>query len=83
MLRTRTITPATFLRNNTPLKLLVSNSYPLYNFKTVIDIFIKLGTNIKLRWTIYREQEPQFHHFFSELFSLEIFSMKIVSLQKL
>ena len=26
--------------------------YPLYNFKTVIDIFMKLGTIIKLYWTM-------------------------------
>ena len=46
-----------FMQNNAPLKLLISKSYPHYNFKTFIDIFMKLGINIK-HWTIYREQEP-------------------------
>ena len=44
----RTVTPATvMLQNNGPLKLIVSKLYPFYNFKTIIDIFMKLETNIK------------------------------------
>ena len=34
------------LQNNASLKLLVSKLYPLYDVKKVIDILIKIGTNI-------------------------------------
>ena len=49
-----------FFQNNAPLKLfhVVSKLCPLYNFKRVIDIVMKLGTNIKLHQTMCSEQEP-------------------------
>ena len=66
-----------FLQNKAPLKL-VSKSYPLYDFNTVINVSMKLGANIKLHWDKNHNSS-----IFSELFSLGIYNMKIVSVLQL
>ena len=59
--RTRTVTPPIFLRNYTPLKILLWKSCPLNNFHTVENIFMILCTKINHHETMCREQKPKFH----------------------
>ena len=58
----RTLTLEYVFFSYVPLKFVISSSVtkscPLYNFKTVQDIFMKLYTNITQHWMTCRVQEP-------------------------
>ena len=53
--RTTTITPPTLFTKYAPLKISVYKPQPLNNSKTLLDIFLKLGTNIKHHQMICRD----------------------------
>ena len=53
----RTITLFPFFTELRPLLVIRKELFPLYNFKTAKDIFMKLGTNIKHHQTMCRAQE--------------------------
>ena len=68
-----------FLQTYAPLKFFLCKSCPLYNFHTVKNIFMKLGTNINLYQSMCKKKNFYSTYFFMELCPFEIFLMKSVS----
>ena len=63
MQRTKTFTPPTLFTKFCPFIFFSMETGPLYNFKTIADIFTKLGSNVKHWQLMFRGKKIYMYSF--------------------